>query len=111
MTEIYPPVNLTLKEKVGQLFMTGFKGKELSDQEGGTVVQFKEIAATFTSHMGIAATGNTKNAEIAGRIIGEAMNSCGIDGIRKFVDEERKKTDRLVIHNLNGHAIIIKLSQ
>lgn len=119
---------LSLKEKVGQLFMIGFYGTELSDevkkfintnnigfiilfsrniesinqvihltnqihnqakispflytdQEGGTVVQFGEIAATVVSHMGISATGNVKNAKIAGSIIGEEMNSCGIDGV------------------------------
>ena len=30
-------------------------------------------------------------------------------GITRFVNEERAKRDRLVIHNLNGHAIVIKL--
>jgi O-methyltransferase len=29
-------------------------------------------------------------------------------GITQFVNEERTKSDRLVIHNLNGHAIVIK---
>jgi O-methyltransferase len=33
------------------------------------------------------------------------------DGIRCHVDEQRKKSDRLVIHNLNGHAIIIKIRE
>jgi O-methyltransferase len=32
------------------------------------------------------------------------------EGITKMVEEERKKTDRLIIHNLNGHAVEIKLS-
>ena len=128
MKEIESLSRLSLKEKIGQLFMIGFRGTELpdnvkkfitdnnigfvilfsrniestaqitdltnhihtlaksspfiyTDQEGGTVVQFKEIAATFTSHMGIAATGQPKNAEISGRIIGEEMSSCGIDGV------------------------------
>jgi O-methyltransferase len=35
------------------------------------------------------------------------MASC--DGVRQFVDEERSKPDRVVVHNLNGHAIAIKL--
>ncbi len=121
-------IKLSLKEKIGQLFMIGFYGKELpervenfiinnnigfiilfsrniesalqvveltnrihsigkvtpflyTDQEGGTVVQFKEIAATVISHMGIAATYNKKNARIAGRIIGEEMDALGIDGV------------------------------
>ena len=31
------------------------------------------------------------------------------DGITKYVEEQMLYKDRLVIHNLNGHAIIIKL--
>jgi beta-N-acetylhexosaminidase len=98
-------LNLSLREKVGQLFMVGFPGlnpgEEFSrfigknnigfvilfsrniqsvsqvvdltneihalapvspfiytDQEGGTVVQFREMAATVVSPMGLAASGN-----------------------------------------------------
>ena len=29
-------------------------------------------------------------------------------GVTKFVDEQRKSPDRLVLHNLNGHGIVIK---
>ncbi len=119
---------LSLKEKIGQLFMLGFKGVEMpeetrkfiesynigfivlfarnvesipqvkeltcqihssaktppfifTDQEGGTVVQFKELAATVVSPMGLAATGEPGNARIAGRIIGEEMKSLGINGV------------------------------
>lgn len=32
------------------------------------------------------------------------------NGVTSFVNEMRDKRDRLVIHNLNGHAIIIKIS-
>jgi O-methyltransferase len=32
-------------------------------------------------------------------------------GITRFVNEERVQPDRLVIHNLNGHAVVIKLAQ
>ncbi len=34
------------------------------------------------------------------------FESC--PGVRKFVDTQRKKKDRVVIHNLNGHALIVK---
>jgi O-methyltransferase len=30
-------------------------------------------------------------------------------GITQFVNEQKQKNDRLVIHNLNGHAIMIKV--
>ena len=33
----------------------------------------------------------------------------GCDGITKYVEEQMMRKDRLVIHNLNGHAIILKL--
>lgn len=119
---------LSLKEKIGQLFMIGFQGTEVprdvqnfienhnigfivlfsrniesipqvkeltshihslttvpsfiyTDQEGGTVVQFKELAATVVSPMGLAATGEPGNARIAGRIIGDEMKNLGVDGI------------------------------
>ena len=31
------------------------------------------------------------------------------DGITRCVEEQRAKTDRCVFHNLNGHAVVIKL--
>jgi O-methyltransferase len=37
------------------------------------------------------------------------FHSCS--GITKFVNEERGKAGRLVIHNLNGHGIVIKLDE
>ena len=119
---------LSLKEKIGQLFMFGFKGTEITedikqfiethnigfiilfsrnietisqvkeltrgihalgkippfiytDQEGGTVVQFKELAATAVSPMGLAAGGVPLNAGKAGRIIGAEMKTLGVDGV------------------------------
>lgn len=121
-------MSLSLREKIGQLFMIGFKGTSLpdslikfietnhigfvilfsrninsipqvveltnaihslskvppliyTDQEGGTIVRFNEMAATVVSAMGIAAAGNPEYAETAGRIIGEDMQICGIDGV------------------------------
>ncbi len=120
--------NFSLKEKIGQLFMIGFKGTEIpeetrrfidthnigfivlfarniesipqvkeltgnihstaklppfiyTDQEGGTVVQFKEMAATVVSPMGVAATGNPRNARLAANIIAEEMKTVGVDGV------------------------------
>jgi O-methyltransferase len=29
-------------------------------------------------------------------------------GVTRFVDEQRGREDRLVLHNLNGHGIIVK---
>jgi O-methyltransferase len=29
-------------------------------------------------------------------------------GVTKFVDEQRERADRLVLHNLNGHGIVVK---
>jgi O-methyltransferase len=34
---------------------------------------------------------------------------CTCDGITKYVEEQMMCSDRLVFHNLNGHAIIVKL--
>jgi O-methyltransferase len=32
----------------------------------------------------------------------------GCNGITKFVEEQMSNSDRLIIHNLNGHAVAIK---
>jgi O-methyltransferase len=42
-------------------------------------------------------------------IIHDDYGTLGCEGITRLVNEERNKPDRLVIHNLNGHAIIVKL--
>ncbi len=125
---MHPNTSLTLPEKIGQLFMIGFKGTEVSpavenfirrknigfaiffsrnietipqvreltdhlhsllpvppfiytDQEGGTVVHFREMAATVVSPMGLAATGEPAVARRAGEIIGEEMSAVGLDGV------------------------------
>ena len=52
-----------------------------TDQEGGTVVQFNEMAATVVSPMGIAASGDPRNARIAANIIAEEMKALGVDGV------------------------------
>lgn len=46
---------------------------------------------------------------IGGLIIFDDYGDERCNGITKFVNEERKKSDRLVFYNLNGHAIMIKL--
>lgn len=122
------PVELSIEEKVGQLFMVGMPGTAMNrettefinqnnsgfvilfsrniesinqlvdltnelhslsrvapfifvDQEGGPVVQLKEMASTVVSHMALAATGNPENARTAARIIGSEMRACGFDGV------------------------------
>ena len=46
---------------------------------------------------------------VGGIVVFDDYGFPNSDGIRHFVNEERSKKDRLVIHNLNGHAILIKL--
>jgi beta-N-acetylhexosaminidase len=52
-----------------------------TDQEGGQIVRFGEIAATSISPMGITASGNIKNAAISGELIAHDMALLGIDGV------------------------------
>ncbi len=52
-----------------------------TDQEGGTVAQFGELAANACSPMGLAATGSPDAAKKAGALIGQDMAACGIDGV------------------------------
>lgn len=45
---------------------------------------------------------------IGGMIVYDDYGTRGCAGITKFVNEERLKDDRIVLYNLNGHAIVIK---
>ena len=47
---------------------------------------------------------------IGGVIVFDDYGFKGCEGVTHFVNEERNKKDRVIIHNLNGHAIIVKLS-
>jgi beta-N-acetylhexosaminidase len=52
-----------------------------TDQEGGYVMRFSEMAATVVSPMAIAAADSPEHAEVAGQLIAEDMRICGIDGV------------------------------
>ena len=47
---------------------------------------------------------------IGGVIIFDDYGFHTCDGITKYVNEQKLKSDRLIVHNLNGHAIMVKLS-
>lgn len=49
------------------------------DQEGGIVTRFREGFTVAPGAMSISATGNPKNAEIVGTILGKEMNAVGIN--------------------------------
>ena len=46
---------------------------------------------------------------IGGVVVFDDYGFGSTDGITTFVNEQRKLSDRVVIHNLNGHAILIKI--
>ena len=46
-----------------------------------------------------------------GIIVYDDYGFKGCEGITTFVNEERKLKDRLVIHNTNGHAVMIKINE
>jgi beta-N-acetylhexosaminidase len=68
-----------------------------ADQEGGTIVRFEEMAATVISAMGLAASGLPGNARTAGKLIGEDMRLCGIDGVFAPVLDVNTAEDNPVI--------------
>jgi O-methyltransferase len=47
---------------------------------------------------------------IGGIIIFDDYGFHTCDGITKYVNEQKLKPDRLILHNLNGHAIMVKLA-
>ncbi len=52
-----------------------------TDQEGGVVCQFGELAPTFTSAMGLAATTDPETARRVSKEIASFLKQLGIDGI------------------------------
>jgi O-methyltransferase len=44
-----------------------------------------------------------------GLIVFDDYGFKGCEGVTRFVNEQRLKPDRFVFHNLNGHAVAIKL--
>jgi O-methyltransferase len=47
---------------------------------------------------------------IGGMIVFDDYGFHTCDGIARYVEEHRNDTDKLVFHNLNGHAVFVKLS-
>lgn len=67
------------------------------DQEGGVVCQLGELAATFTSPMGLAATKKPEFAELAGMGIAEDLDLLGIDGVLAPVLDVNYEADNPII--------------
>lgn len=47
---------------------------------------------------------------VGGIIVFDDYGYSGCDGVTKYINEERIKKDRVILYNLNGHAIMIKTS-
>ncbi|NKB25537.1 MAG: hypothetical protein GKR87_14395 [Kiritimatiellae bacterium] len=45
---------------------------------------------------------------VGGIVLYDDYGFLTCDGIRKFVDQQRELSDRIFIHNLNGHAVFVK---
>jgi O-methyltransferase len=48
---------------------------------------------------------------VGGIIVYDDYGFFGYAGVTTYVDEQRHARDRLVLYNLNGHAVVIKISQ
>lgn len=44
-----------------------------------------------------------------GVIVYDDYGFIGCDGIRDYVNEQSASNDRLIMHNLNGHAVVVKI--
>jgi O-methyltransferase len=47
---------------------------------------------------------------VGGMVVYDDYGFVMCDGVTRHVDQQRSRPDRLVIHNLNGHAIVIKIA-
>lgn len=47
---------------------------------------------------------------IGGIIVYDDYGFRGVEGVTKYVESLRNDADKIIIHNLNGHAIIIKIA-
>jgi O-methyltransferase len=47
--------------------------------------------------------------DTGGMVVYDDYGFEGCEGITKFVNEQSAERDRLVLHNLNGHAVVVKL--
>jgi len=45
-----------------------------------------------------------------GIVVFDDYGFCGCEGVRRLVEKQRGQPDRATIHNLNGHAVIIKVA-
>jgi O-methyltransferase len=46
-----------------------------------------------------------------GVIVFDDYGFYGCNGVTQYVNEQKKLTDRFIIHNLNGHAVMIKIKK
>ncbi len=46
---------------------------------------------------------------IGGTVVYDDYGFSGTQGVTKFVESQREMEDRIVIHNLNGHGVIVKI--
>lgn len=46
---------------------------------------------------------------VGGIIVYDDYGFSGTQGVTKYVDSQRLKEDRIVLHNINGHGLIIKI--
>lgn len=46
---------------------------------------------------------------IGGIVVYDDYGFAGCDGITRYVEEQTNERDRIVVHNLNGHAVVVKI--
>ena len=63
----------------------------------------------FTSQAKIFLIGFGKEWLLEVYVIFDDYGGTLTNGISKLVDDEYVKKDRIVIHNLNGHALMVKV--
>ncbi|HEX8357247.1 MAG TPA: TylF/MycF/NovP-related O-methyltransferase [Segetibacter sp.] len=102
-----------LKQKIGQCSYTILKG--IFPEETGDRISTSEIFGFCHIDVDVYLSAKKIIEWVFGKLIiggvivfdDYGFHTCA--GVTRLVEEQRKMQDRLIVHNLNGHAIMIKI--
>jgi len=83
--------------------------EETADLLGDIKVRFSHIDVDVYNSARDAMEWIWPRMRPGGIVVFDDYGFKGCDGVTKYVEEQKHLRDRLIIHNLNGHAVVVKL--